>query len=82
LPLIVPDEGGAADFARPGISETFVPGDVQSAAEAIRRLLDRDREPMRRQAERVARGARTLDQHFEDLFRTYRSSQLARRHAA
>jgi alpha-1,6-mannosyltransferase len=82
LPLIVPDEGGAADFARPGISETFVPGDVQSAAEAIRRLLDRDREPMRRQAERVARGARTLDQHFEELFHTYQASQFARRRAA
>lgn len=82
LPLIVPDEGGAADLARPDISETFVAGDVQSAADAIRRMQDRDRDPLLRLAARAALSARILDQHFEELFDAYRSSRLGRRRAA
>lgn len=82
LPLIVPDEGGAADLARPGVSETYAAGDVQSAADAIARLLDRDRESLRVHAARAAQDARTLDRHFDELFGAYRVSRRVRRYAA
>ena len=50
-PLIVPDEGGAAEVARPDYAETFSgSGDAAACADAILRLLGRDQSLLRRAA--------------------------------
>jgi alpha-1,6-mannosyltransferase len=68
LPLVVPNEGGAAEVAHPDIAETYPPGDAVACARAIGRLLDRDRDALAA-AVRVAGGrVRTLDAHFDELF--------------
>jgi len=65
LPLIVPDQGGAADQARAGGGFTYAAGSSASAAAAIRRLVARPERP-------VGNEVRTMDQHFADLFSFYR----------
>jgi alpha-1,6-mannosyltransferase len=82
LPLIVPNEGGPAELARPACSETFATADVASAAEAIERLLAREPQELRRAAIADARTARTLDEHFRDLFDSYAACLRADRRAA
>lgn len=71
LPLIVPDEGGAADQARPDRAETYRAGDVDAAAAAIVRLADRDPQALRTAARAAAGATRSLDDHFADLFARY-----------
>jgi alpha-1,6-mannosyltransferase len=82
LPLIVPNEGGPAELALPACSETFETANVASAADAIERLLARDRDMLRQAAVENAKGARTLDQHFRDLFDSYADCLTADRRAA
>lgn len=72
LPLIVPALGGASDLAGPSYAETYPAGDARACAEAIRRLLSRDREALRLGAARDgARKLRSPDAHFRDLFALY-----------
>ncbi len=71
LPIVVPDEGGAADLAAPGCSEVYRPADAHAATAAIRRLLALDRVAVGEAARRAATGARTLDTHFAELFDVY-----------
>lgn len=71
LPLIVPGEGGAADFALPGCSELFRPGNSRSASAAIERLLSSDRRQWRAAATATAGRVATLDDHFDRLFAGY-----------
>ncbi len=72
LPIVVPSVGGAADLADPAFAETYSPGDAMACAGAVRRLLVRDIASMRAVARDAARHrVRTLDQHFEHLFRHY-----------
>jgi alpha-1,6-mannosyltransferase len=72
LPLVVPDRGGAADLAQPAHAETYPPGDASGCAEAIRRLLSRDAETLRRDCRAAARDrVLSLDEHFERLFAGY-----------
>ena len=82
LPLIVPTHGGAADLALPGHSELFEPSDPSAAAEAILRLLRRDRSALKQAAMASARNARTMDAHFEDLFAAYGDLHAHERRAA
>jgi alpha-1,6-mannosyltransferase len=74
LPLIVPDEGGAAFLATPETGEHYVAGDTASFTDAIHRLLDRDPAVLRAAAVKSAASAPTIDSHFEALFGHY--SQL------
>ena len=76
-PIVVPDTGGAAEFARPEYAETYRPGDVDACAAAIRRLLSRDPPSLRAACRSAAKTPRTLDAHFAELFDHY--GQLARR---
>jgi alpha-1,6-mannosyltransferase len=62
-PVIVPDAGGAADHASGGAGLTYTSGDPASAAEAIHRIAIGRPRP--------AAIARTMDEHFADLFATY-----------
>ncbi|WP_395333183.1 glycosyltransferase [Novosphingobium sp. BL-8H] len=74
VPVIVPDAGGAADHARDGAGRVYSAADVHSAAGAIREVM-RDRP-------RPTAMARTMDEHFVDLFAAYEASLITRRRAA
>lgn len=71
LPLIVPSEGGAAAHVVEGCGETFAGSSAVAAADAILRLLDRDATQRMASAARNALHARTIDEHFADLFSAY-----------
>ena len=64
-PVIVPDQGGAADHARGGAGETYLSCDPASAAQAVLRLLAAPR------LVRPANDCRTNEQHFAELFNHY-----------
>ena len=53
-PLIVPDEGGAAEVARPPFAESFAARDVRACTGAILRLLSRDQAALRAAAAHAA----------------------------
>jgi alpha-1,6-mannosyltransferase len=82
LPLVLPDAGAVADIADPAFSETYTTGNARAAAEAIERLLDRDQHSLRSCTNRAAINARTLDDHFTELFDTYAGALAAHRRAA
>jgi alpha-1,6-mannosyltransferase len=71
-PVVVPGAGGAGDLADPEYAEIYTPGDSQSAANAIVRLLGRDRSALS-DAARAAGIGRIGDIaiHFEKLFAMY-----------
>ncbi len=72
LPVVVPDRGGAADFADPHYSEIYKTGDKHACARAIQRLLARPAEALHHAA-RSAGIARvwTPSDHFNALFNHY-----------
>ena len=55
-PLIVPDEGGAAEIARPAFAETFAARDARACTAAITRTLSRDQAGLRNAAAKAAHG--------------------------
>jgi alpha-1,6-mannosyltransferase len=65
VPVVVPDQGGAADHARDGAGLTYRAGNALSAAEAILELLADPRRHI------VAAG--TVRDHFARLFADYES---------
>ncbi len=73
-PIIVPDTGGAFDFAGPGYAEVYPLGDAEGAAQAIRRLFARDQA---QSAAAAIAGAEarigTAEAHFDRLFALYES---------
>lgn len=74
IPVIVPDAGGAADHASQGAGRTYAAGSAASAAEAIRAVaLSRPRPASR---------ARTMEEHFEELFAAYATAAASTREAA
>lgn len=70
LPVIVPDEGGAAELAPPGASERYASEDPEACAAAIRRLLAR-RDAARASAADAARSVISTREHFERLLGHY-----------
>ncbi|WP_260921896.1 glycosyltransferase [Novosphingobium sp. 9] len=74
VPVVVPDAGGAADHAAGGAGLTYTAGDAASAAKAILQIA-RDRP-------RPGAVARTIGEHFEDLFASYAMIATGRRRAA
>lgn len=80
LPIIAPDEGGAADLATAGAGVTYKSMDGDSAAEAILALAGDS--SLRRRSVALARDARTMDRHFADLFGTYRALRNDQRQVA
>lgn len=71
LPLIVPDEGGAASLVRMGSGFTYVAGDAQSAAQAIRKFITKGSDSARSCARLRAIGIPTINDHFKRLFDQY-----------
>jgi alpha-1,6-mannosyltransferase len=72
LPLVLPDWGGSAGFAKPATSETYPAGDTEGLAAAIRRLAARDPTSLRSAAVCAASEVRGDDEHYSALFETYR----------
>ncbi|MFT8674643.1 MAG: glycosyltransferase [Acetobacter sp.] len=70
-PLIVPHAGGAGDLAAGAYAETYEPGNMSAAADAIARLLVRERGPMSAAARAAGVGLGDMDQHFTRLFSLY-----------
>lgn len=72
LPIIVPDAGGALEFAGETYAESYRAGDAIGCAAAARRLLQRDRELLR-EASSKASETRVLshNQHWGRLFESY-----------
>ena len=70
-PIVVPDQGGAADFAGPGYSEVYATGNVDAAAEALLKLLARPEDALRAVAREAGAKVATMDAHFDNLFALY-----------
>jgi alpha-1,6-mannosyltransferase len=71
-PVIVPAAGGAGDLAAATYSETYAPGDTNSAAGAILNILKRDRSGLSREALAAGRDrVGGIEEHFEKLFAVY-----------
>jgi alpha-1,6-mannosyltransferase len=79
-PLIVPDIGGASEVARPAFAESFAARDARSGAEAIVRLLTRDRAVLRRAA-LVAAAKVPSDRDHAEMLVDYYAGAIARRAA-
>ena len=72
LPLIVPDRGGGAEQATGGAGVTYASGRPDELAEAIRAQIAGGPDNHRLLATALADSVRSMDDHFADLFRTYR----------
>lgn len=71
-PVVVPDRGGAAELAFPEYAEQYRSGDPAAAAEAIARLLSRDREVLRTACLGPGRARiHSVQAHFDGLFAHY-----------
>jgi alpha-1,6-mannosyltransferase len=77
-PMIVPDRGAAVDQLVPGAGTVYRGASEVSLERAIRRFIRRGPELQRAAAVR-SRLARTMDEHFADLFARYEA--LAPRHS-
>lgn len=75
LPLIAPDRGGAFDQARASGGVIYRSGSAIDAARAIRRFVDVP-------PPRPTAPARTMDQHFDELFALYHWLDTPARRAA
>jgi alpha-1,6-mannosyltransferase len=73
-PVVVPDAGGAADHAADGAGRTYTAADSNAAAEAILEVV--------RERPRPRASARTMDEHFRELFSAYAACLERRRQAA
>ncbi len=71
-PVVVPNQGGAFDLARPSYAESYPPGDSKACAAAVERLLKRDRLKLQRAcAEAAAYQIGSMDEHFTKLLELY-----------
>ncbi|MGK6319132.1 glycosyltransferase [Sphingomonas sp. DT-204] len=82
LPLIVPDEGGAADIAEPPFAEQYRARDARSCAAAIARLFRREPAILRAACLRAADKVRTDRDHAAALVDYYSGLIEDRRRAA
>ncbi len=71
LPVVVPDEGGAAESADEACGELYRAGDADACAAAIVRLLARDRDVLRANAEKARERIGSVDDYFARLVEVY-----------
>ncbi len=71
LPVVVPDEGGAAESVDASCSETYRSLDAAACAAAIDRLLAREPGELRARALEAASRVPTVEQHFERVLAEY-----------
>lgn len=80
IPLIVPDRGAALDQRVTGAGAVYSAGNRRSLEQAIVNFVARGAELQRAAAARACQ-ARTMDEHFADLFSRYRALAQARTRA-
>lgn len=74
LPVVVPDRGGAMDFGNPDYSEVYKTGDSDEMADAIIRIVNRDRNSLSEACKVASQNyIRSVDDHFDELFSYYSS---------
>jgi alpha-1,6-mannosyltransferase len=78
IPLIVPNEGGAADQFLIGAGLRYKAGSAASLAETIERFVASGPCQHREIAIGAAAGVPSMDQHMDQLFAAYRSACMAR----
>jgi alpha-1,6-mannosyltransferase len=71
LPLIVPDEGGCAEIARPEFSEMFAANNTAAAANAILSFCGRDAGKLQAAAREAAMAVRSDRDHARELVSHY-----------
>ncbi len=71
LPVVAPNLGGAADLAHPAYGEVYRAGDPKACAEALHRVLDRDRDELALAARAGARRIGAPQDHFNTLLEQY-----------
>lgn len=73
LPVVTPDIGGASELSHPAFSETYAFGRAEALADAMRRIVARDRADLSLAARAGANRVRSPDEHFAALFDVYAS---------
>jgi alpha-1,6-mannosyltransferase len=71
LPVVAPDAGGAAESVDLSCGETYRSLDAEACAQAIVRLLGRDRDDLRRRTLLAATRVPTQEQHFDRVLAAY-----------
>lgn len=71
LAVVVPDEGGASELAKPGCGERYRTDDAADCALALDRMLTRDRGATRRAAIAASDGILDVRDHFDRLIALY-----------
>ncbi|WP_340104851.1 glycosyltransferase [Rhodohalobacter sp. 8-1] len=72
LPVVVPDRGGAMDFGNPDYSEVYKTGDSDEMADAIIRIVNRERSLLLEACKVASQNyVRSVDDHFDELFSYY-----------
>ncbi|MGF1545064.1 MAG: glycosyltransferase [Parvularculaceae bacterium] len=71
LPFVAPHLGGAADLAHPAYSEVYRSGDPAACAEAMERIVARDRDELALAARAGANRVLSPADHFDQLLATY-----------
>jgi len=72
LPIVVPDRGGAVDFASPEFAEVYRAGDAGDLSRSILDALESDLDKRRKAAHSYAeKQISTVEEHFDALFSFY-----------
>jgi len=72
LPIVVPDRGGAVDFASPEFAEVYRAGDAGDLSRSILNALESDLDKRRKAAHSYAeKQISTVEEHFDALFSFY-----------
>lgn len=72
LPVVTPQRGGAADIAKPGFSETYEAGNVQTLKDALLKITSQNRDVLVKAAKKSSiEDIGTMDDHFDLLFKEY-----------
>jgi len=80
LPVVVPDQGGAFEFADPSCAEVYSALNSSGCARAIERVLKRDRDELRESAVRFASALPTEHDYFRNRIDLYQELIDRRRH--
>ena len=71
LPAVLPDEGGAAEQARPESTLLYRSGDAEACADAILQMLARNQDELRGLAASAAMRVDSVQQHFAAMLAAY-----------
>jgi alpha-1,6-mannosyltransferase len=79
VPIVAPDQGGASEFVHPAWGEAYPAGDAVALANAMRRLVARDRRDLSLAARAGGSRVGAPADHFTQLFSVYGSLTATRR---